>query len=149
MNDLNQKIRAAFMIGGVAMLSSCGNNNLGEESPHGEDGVNNLENVSLEMTESAYQPEEDTFELRVINHSESEITYGVEYMIEYEEDGTWYEVEPDEEMAFILIAHILDPGEEAVEEINLSYYEPLEAGSYRLIRKIDGTPLAANFEVID
>lgn len=139
-----------FIFAAVLFTAACSNgNDLGEESPHGEDGVNHLEGVSIEMTESTYQSEGDTFELRVINHSESEITYGVEFILEYHDGNTWYEVEPEEEMAFILIAHILDPDQEAVEEINLSYYEPLDAGRYRLIRNFEGSPLSAEFEVVE
>ncbi len=46
-----------------------------------------------------------------------------------------------------MIAHILESDEEATEEINLTYYEPLTPGRYRVIRQINGEPMAAGFEV--
>ena len=39
------------------ILMSCGKNNLGEESPYGED-VNNLEIVSIELNKDTYKPKE-------------------------------------------------------------------------------------------
>ena len=130
------------------ILLGCGSNDLGEESDYGED-VNQLDGVSIELNEDTYQPEGDYFELTVVNDSEEEITYGVEYSLEYLDEDVWFEVEPDEEIAFILIAHILDSGDEATEEINLEYYEPLEIGRYRLVRHVDGEPLTAEFEVVE
>lgn len=86
--------------------------------------------------------------MRVKNNSEESITYGVAYALEYYNEEIWFEVEPDEELAFIAIAQILYAGEEAVEEVNMEYYKPLDTGRYRLIRQIDGESLAAEFEVM-
>lgn len=131
----------------LIILMSCGTNSLGEESPYGEN-VNQLDGVSIELNKETYQPEGDTFELNVINNSEEQITYGVPYTLEYYDEGIWYEVEPDEEIAFILIAHILDAGDEATEELNLEFYEPLEIGRYRIVRLIGEDPLTAEFEIV-
>lgn len=132
----------------VFFLAACSNSNeLGEESPFQENGVNTLEEIEMDMVEETYTAEGETFELVVQNNSNEEITYGVEFILEYNDDGTWYEVIPEEEIHFIMLAHILDAGEEATEAIDLSYYEPLEAGEYRLIREFEGEPLAANFEI--
>lgn len=143
-----RKILFLLSIISLIFLSSCQTNNLGEESPYGE-AVNQLEGVSIELTEDIYQPEGDQFELRVVNESEEQISYGVAYALEYYDETVWYEVEPDEEISFIMIAYLLDAVEEATEEINLEYYEPLEVGRYRLIRQIAGEALAAEFEIVD
>lgn len=129
------------------IISGCQSNKLGEESPYGTN-VNHLNELSIELDSDIYSPEDNQVELTVMNHSDEEITYGVSYTLEFLKDDIWYIVEPDEEMAFILIAHILAPGEEASEEINLEYYEPLDEGKYRIIRLVYGGPLAAEFEVV-
>ena len=128
------------------ILMSCGKNNLGEESPYGED-VNNLEGVSIELNKDTYKPKGDTFELTVVNDSEEEISYGAPYTLEYYKEDTWYEVEPNNEIGFILILYTLPPGDEASEELNLESYEPLETGRYRIIRQIGDDTLTTEFEV--
>lgn len=130
------------------ILLGCSSNDLGEESTYGEN-VNQLDGVSLKLNADTYKPEGDLFELTVVNDSEEEISYGVEYHLEYLSDGTWFQVEPKEEMMFILIAHILAPGEESTEEINLEYFEPLKPGRYRVVRLIAGEPMTAEFEVAE
>lgn len=142
------KIKIAVLGCAIILLSACGEQNeLGEESPFEEGWINRLEDIHIEMTEEVYESEGDQFELVVTNDSDQEITYGVEFIVEYNEDGTWYEVIPEEEMEFIMLAHILDPGEEASETIDLSYFEPLESGEYRLIREFEGEPLSAEFHI--
>lgn len=116
-----------------------------EPSPYEE--VNTLENVKIELEKNEYDPEDDTFRLNTVNESEDDISYGIAFTLEKEEDNTWFMVEPDEEMAFILIAHILGPGEEAQEELNMEYYEPLDTAKYRVVREIEGEVLTAEFEV--
>jgi len=128
------------------ILMSCGKNNLGEESDYGEN-VNNLEGVSIHLSKDTYKPEGETFELTVVNDSEEDISYGAPYTLEYYKEDTWYEVEPDNEIGFILILYTLPPGDEASEELNLESYEPLESGHYRIVRQIDDETLTTEFEV--
>lgn len=132
----------------IFILTSCGTNNLGEESPYGED-VNNLDGVSIELNKDTYKPEGDIFELTVINDSEEDISYGVPYTLEYYKEDKWYEVEPDNEIGFVLILYTLSPGDEASDEINLDSYEPLETGRYRVLRQIDDETLTTEFEVAE
>lgn len=143
-----KKIFALGLLTAIFLLTACGSTNLGEESSHGSD-VNNLEGVIIELTKDTYKSEGDNFELVVKNNSDKEVTYGVPFSLEYMSDGAWYVVEPEEEMAFIMIAFILAAGEEAAEELNLTYYEPLAVGQYRIIRQIDGEELTAEFEVVE
>lgn len=106
-----------------------------------------MENVSIELEKDQYSSEGDTFILNTINNSEDEISYGIAFTLEKEDDNEWFIVEPEEEMAFILIAHILGPGEEAQDELNMEYYEPLDPGEYRVVREIEGEVMTAEFEV--
>lgn len=116
-----------------------------EPSPYEE--VNTLENVRIELEKNEYDSEGDTFLLNTYNDSEDDISYGIAFTLEKEEEGEWFIVEPEEEMAFILIAHILAPGEEAQEELNMEYYEPFDSATYRVVREIEGEVLVAEFEV--
>lgn len=125
------------------ILSACGTTK--EESPFEE--VNTLEGVDINLEQDIYEPEGATFILTVSNESEQEISYGVAFTVELEEDDNWYVVEPEQEMAFILIAHMLQPGEEAEEELNMEYYEPFEEGHYRVVRQMEGEVLTAEFTV--
>lgn len=126
-----------------AALSACGASK--EASPFEE--VNTLDGVEITLDQETYAEEGETFILTVSNESEEEISYGVAFTVEVEEDDEWYIVEPEEEMAFILIAHMLGPGEEAEEELNMEYYEPFEEGRYRVVRQIEGEVLTADFTV--
>lgn len=129
------------------IVTSCRRNNLGEKSKYA-DNVNNLEGVSLELNQKQYKSEGDTFELTTLNDSEKEISYGVPFILEYFEEGAWYEVKPDQEMAFVLILYTLPPGDQASDKLNLEYYEPLKPGHYRIVREIEDQALTAEFEVI-
>lgn len=125
------------------ILAGCAENR--EPSPFEE--VNTLDGVDLQLNQSSYEAEDNSFLLSVVNNSEEEITYGVAFTIEKLENEQWVMVEPEEEMAFILIAHILPPGEEAQEELFMEYYEPFEEGEYRVVRQIEGEVLTAEFTV--
>lgn len=109
--------------------------------------VNTLPRVRLNLDKEVYEKEDDTFILTVRNESESEITYGVPFTVEVLQNEEWYKVEPKEEVAFIMIAHILSPGEEAEEELGMSHYEPFKQGHYRIVREIEGEPLTVEFQV--
>ncbi len=131
------------------ILSACGNSadgeEVGEKTPY--EDVNTLEGVHLELDKDVYDAEGDTFTLTVTNHSNQEISYGVSFTVEKQVDDDWYTVEPEEDMMFIMIAHILEPDQEQEEQINMEYYEPLSEGTYRVVRQIEGEIVTAEFEV--
>jgi len=137
-------MKNSVLIISLSILGAC-SEDTAEPSPYEE--VNTMENVRIQLEKDSYSAEGDTFILTTINESEDEISYGVAFTLEKEQESDWYLVEPDEEIAFIMIAHSLGPDEEAVEELNLEYYEPLEPGSYRVVREIEGEVLTAEFEV--
>ncbi|WP_091529530.1 immunoglobulin-like domain-containing protein [Alkalibacterium subtropicum] len=137
-------IRKLALVMSISFLGACSENEA-EPSPYEE--VNTMEDVRIALEKDVYDPAGDTFILNTINESEDEISYGVAFSLEKERDGEWYVVEPNEEMAFIMIVHSLDPGEEAQEELSMEYYEPLETGDYRVVREIEGEVLTAEFAV--
>ncbi|OJF93120.1 immunoglobulin-like domain-containing protein [Alkalibacterium sp. 20] len=144
MNKKRKSMCCIILASGLLFLWGCSSNDA-EPSPYEE--VNTLENVKIGLEKDEYDPEGDTFILNTVNESEDDISYGIAFTLEKEEDNTWFMVEPDEEMAFILIAHILGPGEEAQEELNMEYYEPLDTGKYRVVREIESEVLTAEFDV--
>ncbi len=144
MFNIKKTTLIAALISSSIVIWGCTEDGL-EPSPYEE--VNTLDNVSIEFEKNVYAPEGDTFILHTYNRSDDEISYGIAFTVETEEEGEWFIVEPEEEMSFILIAHILEPGEEAQEEVNMEYYEPFDAGTYRLVREIEGEVLTAEFEV--
>lgn len=133
---------SALLFSGV-ILSACGTSK--EASPFEE--VNTLDGVNIHLDQDTYAQEGDNFMLTVSNESDEEISYGIAFTVEVEDDGDWYIVEPEEEMAFILIAHMLGPGEEAEEELNMEYYEPFDEGTYRVVRQMEGEVLTAEFTI--
>lgn len=144
MSIKNNYYKSFALIMSVSVLGACSEN---ESEPSPYDEVNTMENVRIELEKNVYEPAGDTFILTTVNESEDEISYGVAYSLEKEQEGEWYVVEPDEEIAFIMIVHSLAPNEEAQEELNLEYYEPLDTGDYRVVREIEGEVLTAGFEV--
>lgn len=138
-------IRVAGLLLALIFLGGCSETK--EASPFEE--VDGLEGVSLELNEEVYAPENNTFRLTVSNESEKEITYGIAFTVEKEEGDGWYIVEPEEEMAFILIAHVLGPGEASDETLNMDYYEPFDEGHYRVVRQIEGEALTAEFSIVE
>ncbi|MFO8069725.1 MAG: immunoglobulin-like domain-containing protein [Alkalibacterium sp.] len=144
MNNKRNAIHYIILSSSLIFIGGCSANNA-EPSPYEE--VNTLENVEIALEKDEYRPKDDTFILNTINESEDDISYGIAFTLEKEKDNTWFMVEPDEEIAFILIAHILGPGEEAQEELNMEYYEPLDTAKYRIVREIEGEVLTAEFEV--
>ncbi|EXJ23563.1 hypothetical protein ADIAL_1000 [Alkalibacterium sp. AK22] len=140
---INKLIRMVGLLTALIIASACGNTK--EASPFEE--TDGLEGVSIELSEEVYARENDTFRLTVSNESETEITYGIAFTVEKQEGDNWYIVEPEEEMAFILIAHVLSPKEASEETLNMDYYEPFDEGKYRVVRQIEGEPLTAEFRV--
>lgn len=147
-----KRLLQVFLVGlGIIFLTSCKsdnpeNINLGEKSEFG-DSVNKLENVEMTLNKATYASEGDKFEVTVANNSEEEISFGVEYVLEYFYKDSWYKVESENEPGFVLLLITLPPGEKNIDEINLDFYEPLETGKYRVIRNIGEYPIATEFEV--
>jgi len=68
------------------------------------------------------------------NHGTEEWFYGVDYTIQVQIDGIWYEVPPTEQVAFVAIAMLLGPGETNEETLDLSFYRELPTGFYRIVK---------------
>ena len=101
-------------------LTGCNKTNLLEESTL---NMNN-EYLKMEINEEKTTNEGITFKL--INISNYDLTYGLSYHLEKEENDKWYKVKPKEEMHFIMVAYNLKKGEEKEENLKwTSYYGKL------------------------
>lgn len=130
----------------IFILVGCTGINLGVESPYTND-VNQLEGVSLELEQTEYKTSGNTLDLRIHNASNEEYYYGAGYLLEYLEDDVWHTIETEDEMMVIAIAYILAANDTNADKIDLSFYEPLRQGTYRLIKMIGAEPLTVEFTV--
>ena len=113
-------------------LTGCNKVTLLEESTL---DLNN-EYLKMEINEEKTTNEGITFKL--VNISDYDLTYGLSYHLEKEENGKWYKVKPKEEMNFIMIAYQLKKGEEKEENLKwTTYYGKLPEGKYRLVKSFN------------
>jgi hypothetical protein len=113
--------------------------NIGEKSKYL--ASDNL--VSLRVKEGSLTNSKATLILE--NHTDDGYSYGYPYSIEYEKDGIWYEIIPNNDMFFIMPALGLKAKESIEISVNWEYhYGKLPSGKYRVVkcvfREID-TPI--------
>lgn len=109
--------------------------------------------VLMTADESEVPPKTPTMMLNIVNATEKEITFGVDYTLEVYLEGEWFVVPPKEEMFFIMIAQILEPGGTTQLEAMLSdAYGSLPEGKYRFVKSFwlehGGTAAAAEFKIV-
>lgn len=93
--------------------------------------------IYLELENTVVTDQSIPLKFTIRNNTKSVYTYGQVFTL-YQYDGAkWIEVEMKEEMAFIMIAYNLNPGEIVEGELNLSfYYNELPKGLYRYEKKM-------------
>jgi hypothetical protein len=90
-------------------------------------------------------------EITIQNTTPHGMTYSAYYAIEQQENGMWYTIERiDIKSAFVAKGYILPAYSTVAQTYNLAFYkEYLVPGTYRLIKIIEDTQLAIEFEIID
>lgn len=88
----------------------------------------------------------DELKVDIYNRTDETVYYGEEYWLEKKDGDTYKKVEPVEDMVFIEIAYELEAGADAEQYCDLSMYESLVAGEYRLCK---GNDLYAAFELYE
>lgn len=141
-----KQLLKVFLIGSIFVLAGCAKTAIGQESPYGND-VNQLEGVSMDLDETEFKTSGNTLDLKIHNTSDEEYYYGAGYLLEYLDDDVWHTIETEDEMMVIAIAYILEVNDTNTDKIDLSFYEPLRQGTYRLIKMIGDEPLTAEFTV--
>ena len=93
-------------------------------------------NFSVELLDN-----EKKLVCHIENNNNYEITYGEEYYLEIEKDGTWYEVtdysgKRTNEKDWIAIAYIVRANDHNEFDISLDNYRGLSDGNYRIVKYV-------------
>lgn len=119
-----------------------------EPSPYGESELNNLPGVMMTTKEERYPVRPEGVDVIITNTSEDEYFYGVEFSVERLEGEEWMVVPFEDDVAWIAIALILEPGGRNEEFLSFDLLEQeLEEGQYRVIKTIEEHALAAEFTI--
>lgn len=101
--------------------------------------------VSLKVLQ--YDPFEEELTAEITNNTAENAYYGLYFTLERKtDDGEFVPVEPNEEMAFEEIAYELEAGQTVEISCDIAAYDPLEAGTYRLVKS---DTLSAEFELYE
>lgn len=108
--------------------------------------------VKLYLKQTTLAPSAESIPFEIQNTGDTSITFGVGYTLEKFQHGSWYEYPFKPDVAFILIALILRPGETHKGSVSVDLLKyPLTEGRYRVVKKVsaDGQSrvLAAEFTV--
>lgn len=130
----------------ILMLGGCGQGQKPGEAFDQE--VNTLEGASLRVDEASATGIAYT----IRNETDKNLSYGQDYHLQKQEDGTWYVLEPEHPAAVTLELLWLSAGEE--ESLAVDWkdsYGKLPKGDYRFVKSVsdeeNGYYLAGEFSV--
>lgn len=103
-----------------------------------------IANLPLQMTMKVTGYEQGKLTVTIKNESGYPQTYGYDYALSRKEGDEWKKLSPNEEICWIQMAVELEDLQSKEETYDLSYFEPLAPGLYRL-EKMDG--LQAEFRL--
>lgn len=81
--------------------------------------------------------EERAIKFTVKNPLDEALMYGAPFTIEKLKEGTtdvWEKTALTDELAFDMMLRIIEPGCEAVDQVNMNYIKDIKAGTYRIVR---------------
>nr|WP_317413278.1 immunoglobulin-like domain-containing protein [uncultured Solibaculum sp.] len=136
---------AALALTLVIVLAVSGCNLVKFSTPTAYEKVNETSEVTISIQDQSLT---DTgLTLLIQSNVEEELSYGTDYTIEQNKDGSWYSM--DGEQVFNSLAAILKPGD--TNEFDVTWEKKLPKGAYRVVKPVNtsqgATPLAAEFEV--
>lgn len=106
--------------------------------------------VEISLTPDSYPVGTENLTLTFKNRTNKEVWYGLEYQMEQKINGEWVIVPAVADLAFIEIAKVLPPKSDDTFIIDLSQLKPsLEAGSYRIIKTLEGQEFQIPFTLTD
>lgn len=108
-------------------------------------GESNLKDVTMKTEKSTYELGTKEIKVYITNNSKKEFYYGLEYEIQRLENNKWVRIPFKEDVAFIEIACVIEPGKIEGQLITLDNLEQLALGKYRVVKS--GGKLAAEFEL--
>ncbi len=125
-----KKLFAMFL----AILTLCACSSGGNESA-GISGTEITDTDSAVMTAQVVSNKEITVTLA--NNSNWVVGYGEPYHIEFEKDGEWHILKPQQEAFFTMPLYILEAGQSKSWNVDLSFlYGELIAGKYRIVKGV-------------
>lgn len=129
----------------VIVLTVAGCNSVTFSTPSAYENVNETSEVMISVKGQSLT---DTgLTLLIQNNAGEELSYGMEYTIEQNKDGSWYSM--DSEQSFNSLAAILKPGD--TNEFEVTWEKKLPKGAYRVVKPVNtsqgSTPLSVEFEV--
>lgn len=128
-----KKLRLIIYIAMLIVVAACTQAVELEPSPYGAE--NETADISVVMTPSEIDKNAESATLVITNLSDNEYIFGAPYALETQRDGAWFVYPPKEELAWIDIAYILEPGGSNEETISInSLYGTLESGTYRVVK---------------
>ncbi|PKM66794.1 MAG: hypothetical protein CVU94_07165 [Firmicutes bacterium HGW-Firmicutes-19] len=93
--------------------------------------------VYLELENTVVTDQTVPLKFTIKNNTQNAYFYGLMFTLLHYDGAKWVEVEMKEEMAFIMIAYVLNPGEIIDGGLDLSfYYNTLPKGLYRYEKKM-------------
>lgn len=108
-------------------------------------GEADLKDITMKTEKSTYKLGTKEIKVYITNNSKKEVYYGLQYEIERLENNNWVRVPFKEQVAFIEIAYIIEPGKIGEQVIALDNLEQLTFGKYRVVKS--GGTLTAEFEL--
>lgn len=135
----------------LAFLSACQKTVDLEPSAYQDSDLNQLDGVTMLVTPTEYPVTTESIALTIKNESNEEHSYGVEFKLEKEIAGEWYEVPFEGEVSWIMIAYILEANSENNETISFDLLDKntLTEGNYRLIKQISGQAVSATLTLTE
>lgn len=104
--------------------------------------------VDVMINSTSYPVGTASITLYIMNNSAEDIYYGVDYSIEELVDNTWSVVPATADLMFIDLAQLLAANSKQEFVVDLSQLNPsLAAGSYMVVKNINGTPFYVEFEL--
>ncbi len=108
--------------------------------------------VTIKITEGTITEDTENISFLLINESENEYFYGIDPILEKQDNNEWYTVPLKKDVFWPAIAYLLMPESEKEETFEIeTYYGSLGKGRYRIIKKLfsEGNEIiaAGEFEV--
>jgi hypothetical protein len=105
--------------------------------------------IKVTLTEATIMEGSKELTLKLENNGAEDVFYGLEFSIETLNGNNWEVVPAVNNLMFIEIAYTLTAGSSEDFVIDLSSLNPsLTAGSYRVVKNINGIPYYAEFEIL-
>lgn len=92
--------------------------------------------LEMAMQQSTYGPQSTQLKATLSNGTRHVYTFGEASYLQRKSDGAWEDVPFQEDVAWIMIAYVLEPGESQEVTLPLNLFGALEPGPYRLVKDV-------------